>query len=164
VRLKKYYSSREVAALTGLTARQLQWWDARRLFPPAISPRRTEAGGFTERRYTPMDVLELQVLAELRRRGFSITRLRRLLATLRDVFRVRLYEAIGDGGPLTLLIGGDQIFARTHDGRLFNLDSPMQPLLVVGEELSIRPLAARTGKRRVSGSGRSSRRRRPAAR
>ena len=52
MRLKKYYSSREVASLTGLTARQLQWWDARRLFLPAIAPQRTEAGGFTERRYT----------------------------------------------------------------------------------------------------------------
>ena len=33
VRLKKLYSSREVASLTGL-ARQLQWWHARRLFVP----------------------------------------------------------------------------------------------------------------------------------
>jgi DNA-binding transcriptional MerR regulator len=163
VRLKKHYTSREVALMTGLTARQLQWWDARRLFTPAIAPRRTEAGGFTERRYTPMDVLELQVLAELRRRGFSVARLRRLLGTLRDVFRVRLYEAIGEGGPLTLLIGGDQIFARAEDGQLFNLDSPRQPLLVVGEELSMRPLAARAAKKRVSGSGRSSRRRPPVA-
>ena len=163
VRLKKHYTSREVAAMTGLTARQLQWWDTRRLFTPAVAPRRTEAGGFTERRYTPMDVLELQVLAELRRRGFSVARLRWLLATLRDVFRVRLYEAIGEGGPLTLLIGGDQIFARTEDGQLFNLDSPSQPLLVVGEELSIRPLAARAARKGVSESGRSSRRRRPAA-
>ena len=150
MRLKKFYTSREVAVMTGLTARQLQWWDSRRLFTPAIAPRRTEAGGFTERRYTPMDVLELQVLAELRRRGFSISRLRRLLGTLRDVFRVRLYEAIGDGGPLTLLIGGDQIYARTQDGQLFNLDVPKQPLLVVGEELSIRPLAARRREARAT--------------
>ena len=28
MRLKRTYSSREVAALTGLTARQLQLWDA----------------------------------------------------------------------------------------------------------------------------------------
>src|SRR5262245_66175249 len=110
--------------MTGLTARQLQWWDARRLFLPAIAPQRTEAGGFTERRYTPLDVLELQVLADLRRRGFSIPRLRRLLGTLKDVFRVRLYEAIGEDGALTLLIGGNEIFARTRDGQLFNLDAP----------------------------------------
>ena len=109
MRLKKFYTSREVAALTGLTARQLQWWDSRRLFTPAIASHRTEAGGFTERRYTPLDVLELQVLGDLRRRGFSIPRLRRLLSTLRDTFGVRLYEAIGEGGPLTLFIGGDRL-------------------------------------------------------
>ena len=103
VRLKKHYTSREVAGLTGLTARQLQWWDARRLFKPAVAPHRTEAGGFTERRYTPLDVLELQVLADLRRRGFSIPRLRRLLvdaarrlwrAALRGDWRRRADDAV----------------------------------------------------------------------
>jgi len=162
--LKKLYSSREVAAMTGLSARQLQWWDARRVFVSAVASQRTEAGGYTERRYTPLDVLELQALADLRGRGFSIPRLRHLLDTLRDVFRVRLYEAIGDGGALTLFIGGDRIYARTQDGQLFNMDAPTQPLLMVGEELSIRPLAARERKRRVSGLEKSSRRRRPAAR
>ena len=164
MKLKKYYSSREVVTLTGLTASQLQWWDARRLFTPAIASHRTEAGGFTERRYTPVDVLELQVLADLRRRGFSIPRLRRLLATLREVFHVRLYEAIGDGGALTLLIGGDQLYARTDDGQLYNLDDPTQAMLMVGEELSMRPLAARQRRKRVSGLEKSSRRRPPAAR
>ena len=147
-RLKKYYSSREVASMTGLSARQLQWWDSRRLFVPAVAAQRTEAGGFTERRYTPMDVLELQVLADLRRRGFSIPRLRHLLTTLAEAFRVRLFEAIGDGDPMTLYIGGDRLYARTSDGRLFDLDDPSQPLLMVGEEVSIRPLAVRTRKPR----------------
>jgi DNA-binding transcriptional MerR regulator len=152
VRLKRFYSSREVAQLTGLTARQLQWWDSRRLFAPAIAPKRTEAGGFTERRYTPLDVLELQVLADLRRRGFSIPRLRRLLTTLRDVFGVRLYEAIGEGGAMTLLISGDQLFARGGDGRVFNLDDPEQPLLMVGEDLLLRELTARVRRQRTKPS------------
>jgi DNA-binding transcriptional MerR regulator len=151
MRLKKHYSSREVAVLTGLSARQLQWWDARRLFVAAIRTQRTEAGGFTERRYTPLDVLELQVLADLRRRGFSIPQLRRLLSTLRDVFRIRLYEAIGEGGPMSLFVGGDQLYARTGDGQLFNMDRPTEPMLMVGEELSLRPLAARARTRRRRG-------------
>ena len=163
MRLKKHYTSREVVGLTGLTARELQWWDARRLFKPAVAPHRTEAGGFTERRYSPLDVLELQVLADLRRRGFSIPRLRRLLTTLQDVFGIRLYEAIGDGGPMTLFIGGDQLYARTQDGRLFDLERPTQPLLMAGEGLPMRPLAARERKRRTTGSERLSRGRRPAA-
>jgi DNA-binding transcriptional MerR regulator len=149
MKLKKYYTSREVAVLTGLTARQLQWWDERRLFKPAVAPHRTAAGGFTERRYSPLDVLELQVLADLRRRGFSVPRLRRLLSTLRDMFGIRLVDATGDGGPMTLFIGGDQLYARMQDGRLFNMDHPTQPLLMVGEELAIRPLTARARKRRL---------------
>ena len=149
MRLKKFYTSREVAALTGLSARQLQWWDTRRVFTASVATHRTEAGGFTERRYTPMDVLELQVLADLRRRGFSIPRLRRLLATLRDVFGIRLYEAIGDGGAMTLFIGGDQVYGRTAEGRLFNLDEPAQALLVVGDDLPLRRLAAKERRRRV---------------
>jgi DNA-binding transcriptional MerR regulator len=163
VKLKRFYSSREVGQLTGLTARQLQWWDTRRLFRPAIAPQRTDAGGFTERRYTPMDVLELQILADLRRRGFSIPRMRRLLSTLHDVFGVRLYEAIGEGGTVTLLIGGDQLYARGADGRIFNLDAPEQPLLMVGGELPLRELTARQRRRRTTGSEKLSRGRRPAA-
>jgi DNA-binding transcriptional MerR regulator len=118
------------------------------LFKPAVAPHRTAAGGFTERRYSPLDVLELQVLADLRRRGFSVPRLRRLLSTLRDVFGLRLVEATGEGGPMTLFIGGDQLYARAQDGRLFNMDRPTQPLLMVGEEVAIRPLTARERKRR----------------
>jgi len=152
MRLKKHYSSREVAVLTGLSARQLQWWDARRLFVPAIRSHRTEAGGFTERRYTPMDVLELQVLADLRRRRFSIPQLRRLLSTLREVFGVRLYEAIGEGGPMSLFISGDHLYARTEDGQMFNIERPTEPMLMVGEELLLRPLAARERKRRRAAS------------
>jgi MerR HTH family regulatory protein len=149
VRLKKLYSSREVAVMTGLTARQLQWWDARRLFKPAVGSHRTEAGGFTERRYTPVDVLELQVLAELRYRGFSIPQIRRLLATLREVFGIRLYEAIGDDGPMALFISGDQLYARAKDGQLFDMNRPTEPLLMVGEDLPLRPLTARERRRRV---------------
>ena len=65
MRLKKTYSSREVAALTGLTARQLQLWDAGGLLSPTIPSHKTDAGGYTERRYTPIELFELLVLADL---------------------------------------------------------------------------------------------------
>ena len=90
-------------------------------------------------------------------------RLRRLLTALKDVFGVRLYEAIGEDGSLTLFIGGDQLFLRGADGRMFNLDAPTQALLMAGEDLPLRPVAARERRKRVSGSERPSRRRRPAA-
>src|SRR5688572_17525185 len=119
--LKKNYSSREVAALTGLSARQLQWWDAKRVLRPAIPPRRTAAGGFTERRYTPVELLELLVLADLRRRGFTVQKIRKLLDTLRRRFGVRLFETIGGAGPITLLTDGCEIYGRTNNGEILNL-------------------------------------------
>ncbi len=147
MRLKKLYSSREVAALTGLSARQLQWWHAMRLFVPSISPQKTEAGGYTERRYTPVELLELMVLADLRRRKFSIGTIRRLLSNLRTRFKVRLYEAIEGGGPITLFIDGKQIFARTNAGEIYNvLEDANQPLMMIGEDVRLRQLVAREGK------------------
>lgn len=144
MQLKNTYSAREVAALTGLTARQLQWWDAKRLFMPAVAPKRTDAGGFTERRYTPVDLLELMVLADLRRHGLSLPRIRQLLETLRARFGIRLFDAIGGTGPLTLLTDGREIYAKTNAGEFFNiLRDPEQALLVVGNEPELKALSAR---------------------
>jgi DNA-binding transcriptional MerR regulator len=149
VQLKNTYTARDVAALTGLTARQLQWWDERRLFAPAVAPKRTAAGGFTERRYTPVDLLELMVLADLRRHGLSVARIRLLLETLRNRFGVRLFDAIGGAGKLTLFTDGQDIYARTESGELYDLfRAPDQPLLVVGGNLPLRELTANTTSRR----------------
>jgi DNA-binding transcriptional MerR regulator len=145
LQLKNTYSAREVAALTGLSARQLQWWDARRLFTPAVASRKTAAGGFTERRYTPVDLLELMVLADLRRQGLSVGRIRLLLETLREKFGIRLFEAVGGAGSVTLLTDGREIFARTATGEFVNLlRAPDQPMLVVGDIPMLKELTART--------------------
>lgn len=146
--LKNTYTSREVAAMTGLTARQLQWWDDKRLFASHIAPKKTERGGYTERRYSPVDLLELLVLAELRRQGVSAAQLRRLLETLRDQFGIRLFETIGGGGPLTLLTDGRDVYGRTDNGELFNLlRDPLQPLLTLAEVDGLRELSARAAKK-----------------
>lgn len=142
--LKKNYSSREVAAITGLSARQLQWWDSRKLITPSVASHRTEAGGFTERRYSPIDLFELVVLADLRRSGLSVTKLRALQETLRKRFGIRLFDAIGGGGAITLLTDGKDVYARTSNGQFFNLlRAPRQPLLVVGNEQTLKELKLR---------------------
>jgi len=149
MRLKQQYSSREVAALTGLTARQLQWWDAKRLMRPSVPSHRTPAGGFTERRYSPVDLFELVALADLRRRGFSVHKIRILLDTLRQRFDARLYDAISEGGPVQLLTDGRGLYARTSGGLFFNmLRSPTQPLLAIGEAGALKTLNLRMRRRR----------------
>lgn len=156
MRLKQTYGAREVAALTGLTARQLQWWDASHLLSPAIASSRTEAGGFTERRYSPVDLLELLVLADLRRHGFTVQKLRLLLNSLRRHFGVRIFEAIGGRGSVTLLTDGQEVYARTAKGEFFNLlRAPTQPLLEIGERSNLRELKGRARRRKLR-KGRSS--------
>ncbi len=143
MRLKTSYTAREVAALTGLSARQLQGWDAGRIFQPAIAPRRTNAGGFTERRYTPVDLLELLALAELRRKGFPPAQLKQLMQTLQQYFRRRLSETLDNAGEMRLLTDGRGLFLRTRQGHVFDLlVSPTQPL-VTADGLPLRPVTGR---------------------
>jgi hypothetical protein len=167
MRLKRTYSSREVAAMTGLTARQLQLWDAGGLLSPRIPPHRTDAGGYTERRYTPIELFELLVLADLRRRGFTINQLHQIIRVLQEQFGERLYDATGGGGAVQLLTDGRDVYARTASGAFFNLlKTPSQPMLVIGDEKLLKDLSSSLGPRRkkANGSGKSSRGRRPAAR
>ena len=150
MRLKTSYSAREVAALTGLSARQLQWWDANRIFLSAIASRRTTSGGFTERRYSPVDVLELVALGDLRRRGFTPAVLKQMMDTLRDYFRRRLSEALDDAGEVRLLTDGRGLFLRTTQGHVFDLlADPTQPL-ITGDGLPLRPVTPRARARRPS--------------
>ena len=162
MRLKKTYSSREVAALTGLTARQLQLWDAGGLLSPTIPSHKTDAGGYTERYYTPIELFELLVLADLRRRGFTIQQLHQIIRVLQEQFGERLYDATGGGGAVQLLTDGTEVYARTASGAFFNLlKAPGQPMLVIGNEGVLKALSSSLRPRRkkkASGSEKSYRR------
>ena len=150
MQLKRTYSSREVAALTGLTARQLQIWDAGGLLTAAVPSRPTTAGGHTERRYTPIELFELLVLADLRRHGFSVHDLHHVVQILKEHFGTRLFDATGGGGHLQLLTDGREIYARTGAGELYNLlRSPLQPLLVVGGDGPLKELKGRVRRKRT---------------
>jgi DNA-binding transcriptional MerR regulator len=135
MRLKKTYSSREVAALTRLTARQLQLWDTGGLLSPAIPSHPTAAGGHTERRYTPIELFELLVLADLRHRGFTVAQLHTIVDVLKEQFNTGLFAATGGGGAVQLLTDGQEVYARAAGGEFYNLlKDPDQPMLVIGNE------------------------------
>ena len=149
MKLKRSYSAREVAVLTGLSARQLQWWDARRLLSATVASRPTKAGGFTERRYSPVDLYELLALADLRRKGFTVQKIRKILTVLRDDFDLRLFDALGEGGQVTLLTDGKEVYAKTVSGEFINLlRGPKQPLLVIGADGELKKLSSKARKPR----------------
>ncbi len=84
------------------------------------------------------------MLADLRRSGLSVSKMRLLIDTLRRRFGIRLFDAIGGGGAITLLTDGKEIYARTESGQFFNLlREPSQPLLVVGNEGTLKELKLR---------------------
>ena len=145
-----------MAALTGLSARQLQLWDESGLLPSAIRPRRTPRGGFTERRYTPIELFELLVLSDLRHRGFTVHQLHAIVSALKAQFSVRLFDATGGGPEIQLLTDGRDVYVRTSRGEFYNLlKAPTQPLLVVGEEGLLRELRGKVRdkkKKRRNGS------------
>ena len=150
MKLKTSYSAREVAALTGLSARQLQTWDAGDMFQSAIASRRTTAGGFTERRYSPVDVIELLALAGLRRQGFAPADLKQLMDTLKQYFRRRLCETLDDAGDLRMLTDGKGIFLRTRQGHIFDLlVDPVQPL-VTGDGLGLKPVVVKARRKKTN--------------
>lgn len=140
MRLKASYSAREVAAQTGLTGKQLQWWDEARVFQPSIAPRKTDQGGFTERRYSPVDVLELLALADLRRRGFDNNQLKQLMEALRNYFRRRLSETLDEAGDLRLLSNGSGLFLQTRQGHVFDLLVDPSQSLLGAELLKLKPV------------------------
>ncbi|PYX16931.1 MAG: hypothetical protein DMG84_05650 [Acidobacteria bacterium] len=82
--MKTAFSSRDVVALTGITPRQLQWWDEQGIVVPAREGHR--------RLYSMGDLTEVAVICELLRRGFSLQRVRKVMRFLQREFGTRLAE------------------------------------------------------------------------
>ncbi len=72
--MKRQFTTNEVIALTGITARQLQWWDERGLVKPARQGHR--------RIYNWDQLVTAAVICQLRRRGFSLQGMRKVIAFL----------------------------------------------------------------------------------
>ena len=136
MRLKPTYSSREVAALTGLTARQLQLWDAGGLVAAAIPSHRTEAAATPSagtRRSSSSSCSCSPIFGDADSPSTSSTRSSRIL---REQFGARLFEATGGGGEVQLLTDGAG-HLRAHRRAASSstcCKTPTQPLLVIGNE------------------------------
>src|SRR6266478_9509364 len=76
------FSSEEVAELSGVTARQLQWWDEKGVVSPQHQGHR--------RRYRLEELLEVSVISELRQKGFSLQKIRKVLRFLQRELGRRL--------------------------------------------------------------------------
>jgi DNA-binding transcriptional MerR regulator len=155
--MQQQFTSRDVVAMAGITLRQLQWWDERGLVIPARQGHR--------RLYSMGDLTEVAVICELRRRGFSLQRVRKVVRFLQREFGKRLAETVSGASDYHLLTDGSSIYLETSARQIVDiLKNARQPMLAICLSDTVRQVRAviRSGKKRsafvpaVSGSLRKS--------
>src|SRR6201998_1270749 len=96
------FTSSDVSRIAGVSLRQLQWWDERKV----VSPRHEGH----KRIYLAEEVIEITMIAELRRKGFSLQKIRRVLRFLQREMGRRLGEMLDATSDLHLVTDGKSIF------------------------------------------------------
>ena len=118
------YNSSEVSRICSVSPRQLQWWDERSIVSPAQDGHK--------RVYSIEEVVEVSVIAELRRKGFSLQKIRLVLRLLQKDTGKRLSEALSSGSDLHLLTDGKSIYWEEAPDRIINLlKNAHQPFLLI---------------------------------
>jgi len=131
------YNSAEVARVCGVSLRQLQWWDERHV----VSPRQDGH----KRIYVLDEVVEISVIAELRRKGFSLQKIRRVLRFLQKDMGKRLTDALAASSEVHLLTDGKTIYLEEAPGRIIDLlKNARQPMFLVCVTDQVRRLTAVT--------------------
>lgn len=145
------FTSTDVARICGVTLRQLQWWDERSV----VSPRQDGH----KRVYLPQEVLEVSVIAELRRKGFSLQKIRRVLRFLQKDMGKRLSDALRSDAESHLLTDGRSIYLEEAPDRIIDLlKNARQPMFLVCVSDQVRRLSQAMRKPAGSEAGRSVRR------
>jgi hypothetical protein len=139
-------TSNEVAALTGISLRQLQWWDERGLVVPERKGHR--------RLYSLDDLAEVAVIAELRRKGFSLQRMRKVVRFLRQELGKRLVETVRGGSDYHLLTDGRRIYIENSVRQVIDiLKNARQPMFAVCLSDAVRRVHPELRKRATRGGG-----------
>ena len=118
------YTSSDVSDIAGVSLRQLQWWDEQRV----VSPRHEGH----KRIYLAEEVLEITVIAELRRKGFSLQKIRRVLRFLQREVGRRLGEVLSGEAEYHLVTDGRSIYLEDRQERIIDIiKNARQPMFLV---------------------------------
>ncbi len=129
------FTSNEVISLTGITPRQLQWWDERGIVVPARQGR--------NRLYSMDDLAEVAVLCQLRKKGFSLQRVRKIMRFLQKELGKRLVETVTSGSDYHLLSDGKRIYLENSEKQVVDiLKNARQPILAVCLSDAVREIHA----------------------
>jgi DNA-binding transcriptional MerR regulator len=143
--MSEQFTSQDVMALTGITARQLQWWDERGVVKPERQGHR--------RVYSMQKVLEMAVISELRRKGFSLQGVRKVMRFLQREFGKGLGEITSRNSEVHLLTDGKHLYLETSAKQIVDiLKNSSQPILGICLSDAVRQVRAEVFARKVSTS------------
>ena len=118
------FTSSEVSRVAQVSLRQLQWWDERKV----VSPRHEGH----KRVYSPEEVIEITVIAELRRKGFSLQKIRRVLRFLQKEMNRHVSDVMQGDSDLHLVTDGKSIYLEDQNDRIIDiLKNARQPMFLV---------------------------------
>jgi len=118
------FTSQQVIQSTGITARQLQWWDERGVVKPEREGHR--------RLYSVNQLSEIAVICQLRRKGFSLQGVRKVMRFLDREFGKGLGEIVPQDSELHLLTDGKRLYLETSAKQIVDiLKDSNQPILGV---------------------------------
>jgi len=122
--MQQTFTSNEVVTLTGITPRQLQWWDEGGIVVPAREGHK--------RIYSLDDLAEVAVICELRQRGFSLQKIRAVIRFLQKELGRRLVETVSAASEYHLLTDGRRIYLEDSARAVVDLlKNARQPMLSV---------------------------------
>ena len=132
---ERTFASSDVARIAQVSLRQLQWWDERKV----VSPRHAAH----KRIYLSEEVVEITVIAELRRKGFSLQKIRRVLRFLQREMGKRLAEVLTGESDLHLVTDGKSIYLEEAPHRIIDLlKNARQPMFLVSVSDQVKRLSA----------------------
>ncbi len=121
---ERTFSSSDVSGIAGVSLRQLQWWDERKVVSPRHEGHR--------RIYLASEVVEITVIAELRRKGFSLQKIRRVLRFLQKEMGRRLADVMQSASDLHLVTDGKSIYLEEKQERIIDIfKNSRQPMFLV---------------------------------
>src|SRR5215475_10972149 len=133
--MQQQFTSRDVVELTGITPRQLQWWDERGIVVPTREGHR--------RLYSFEDLSEIAVICQLRTKGFSLQRVRKVVRFLQKEFCKRLAETVTGSSEYHLLTDGRTIYLETSAQQILDiLENSRQPMFAVCLSDAVRQVRA----------------------
>lgn len=145
--MARQFTSREVTALTEITPRQLQWWDEQGIVVPSRHGHR--------RLYSVEDLTEITIICQLRGRGFSLQRVRKVVRFLQREFAKRLADTVGGRSEYHLLTDGKSIYLETSPQQIVDiLENAHQPLLAICLSDTVRRVQAVVQAKKGSSSAR----------